>query len=122
VVNVTWREATAYTKWLSKRLNQNCRLPTEAEWEYAARAGAGGLHDVSGNVWEWTCSLWSMLFDGNEQKCADQKNTDLRVVRGGFWHFDERAFFTRSTSRIFIGPLDRNDYNGFRVLCSAPIE
>ncbi len=59
VVNVSWNDAVAYCKWLSRKDGREFRLPTEAEWEYCARAGSTSVfpdgHDPrqlvrSGNV------------------------------------------------------------------------
>ena len=44
VINVSWKDATAYAAWLSKQTGHTYRLPTESQWEFAARGGTGTPH------------------------------------------------------------------------------
>ncbi|MFN7117047.1 MAG: SUMF1/EgtB/PvdO family nonheme iron enzyme [Saprospiraceae bacterium] len=54
VINVSWEDAVAYCNWLSQNTKENYRLPTEAEWEYAAKGGVmkKGLLYAGSRRWE----------------------------------------------------------------------
>jgi formylglycine-generating enzyme required for sulfatase activity len=159
VVEVSWYGAKAYAEWVGGR------LPSETEWEYAARGKQGltypwgdefdcslgnfddeteldeyvvpggegcdgyertapvgsfpdgaswcGALDMSGNVWEWTRSLYEDYpydpYDGREDLVAGGS----RVLRGGA--FDGRAQHVRCACRDLKRPDSRHGYLGFRV-------
>lgn len=50
VVNISWFEANAFCQWLSKKTGKKYRLPTEAEWEYACRAGSTGPYNTGNEL------------------------------------------------------------------------
>jgi formylglycine-generating enzyme required for sulfatase activity len=75
VVHVSWHDALAYYRWLSKRTGKTYDLPSEAEWEKGVRGMDGRVLDMAGNVWEWTSSLWSQeLAQKLVQKSALSRN------------------------------------------------
>ena len=56
MVNVSWRDANAFCQWLGKKLGLPVRLPTEAEWELAARGSQGNKYPW-GNDWNDEAAL-----------------------------------------------------------------
>ena len=165
VINVSWDDARSYAAWLSRRTGESYRLPSESEWEYAARAGtttpfhtgltisteqanydgsyaygsgpkgffrgrtipvgsfeanAFGLHDVHGNVWEWTADCWHWDYPNYEGAPSDgsAKNSgewecSNRVLRGGAWNLNPWSL--RSAERTVYPSRDFYNVFGFRV-------
>lgn len=153
VENVSWNDVQEFTKKLNAKTGKKYRLPTEAEWEYAARGGnqsdgylyAGsntlsyvswysenaeskthpvgqksanelGIHDMSGNVWEWCSDWYSDSYyaqQGNSSNPTGAATGSDRVLRGGSW--GNSARYCRAADRDDDPPTDRNGFIGFRL-------
>ncbi|MFO1420553.1 MAG: SUMF1/EgtB/PvdO family nonheme iron enzyme, partial [Candidatus Competibacteraceae bacterium] len=74
-----------------------------------------GLHDMAGNVWEWTCSEYNPNFGGEEQRCSTRRPTEgQRVVRGGAWNNGPAEL--RSAKRLPRKTDYRDPTTGFRLV------
>ncbi len=192
VVRVSWRRAVAFCDWLTERIGERFTLPTEAQWEYACRAGsatalsfgpvdadysrqanladktllefvahpyrkervpmknpyphddwiprddrfrdngfvsepggryrpnAWGLHDMHGNVAEWTRSLYRPYPYREDDGRNDPSAEGRRVTRGGSWR--DRPKRARSAMRVPYRSYQCVYNVGFRVMCEASAE
>lgn len=157
VENVSWGDAVKFCEQLSAKTGRTVRLPTEAEWEYACRAGsntrfhygddpdygdlsayawfennsdrktqavgqkkpnAWGLHDMTGNVWEWCQDFYGGPYQ--DKTVSDPKGApsgETRVLRGGCW--ESRELSLRSANRGGVHPDRPSSRLGFRVVVES---
>ncbi len=112
VVNVTWRDAVAYCNWLAKATGKPYRLPTEAEWEKAARGNDGRIYPW-GNEWdEKRCNTHEGgLFDTTSVSIyPDGKNPyGLLDMAGNVWEWTISLWGDDFEKPNFKYPYDPTD-------------
>ncbi|MBF0136613.1 MAG: formylglycine-generating enzyme family protein [Magnetococcus sp. DMHC-1] len=77
-----------------------------------------GLYDMSGNVWEWTCSEMGRYGDPDKSHTRCGSGDANRVLRGGSWYYTETR--VRSTNRFDYDPGYRNGDIGVRLARTCP--
>lgn len=87
VICITWIDAVAFTKWLSQRENKKYRLPSEAEWEYAA-SGNGNLANMSGKYF-WGSEIKENYVWYN--KNSDKSTQPVGTKKANSWGFFDMA-------------------------------
>ncbi|MCX7049102.1 MAG: SUMF1/EgtB/PvdO family nonheme iron enzyme [Candidatus Sumerlaeota bacterium] len=146
VVNVNWDDAKAFCDWLARKTGRAYQLPTEAQWEYACRAGTKTLYqwgdDPDGGKGWCNCADqsakgqfpdWKSYFnwdDGyiytapvksfkpNAWGLYDMLGNALEwVLRGGSWQ--DGPDYCRSASRLSTLPTFVYPMSGFRVCLVA---
>ncbi len=95
VVCVSWNDAKEYCKWLSKKTGENYRLPTEAEWEYACRAGTTTKWSFGDDEKELEKYAWYDENSGGKTHPVGEKEPNpwgLYDMHGNVWEWCEDDF------------------------------
>ncbi len=122
VIHVSWNDAKAYVKWLSKETGKNCRLPTEAEWQYAARGGnksRGYKYSGSSNIDE--VAWYSGNSGSNTHSVGNKKSNELGIydMSGNVWEWVEDKWHSNYEGAPTDGSAWTTGNSSYRVCCGG---
>ena len=147
MVSISWHDSVAFCAWRSSRDGFHYRLPSELEWEKAARGVDGRWYPWGNRFDPSLCNMGSSLKKGPSTQPldafpldrsiygvrgaagnvrdwtatglakAEADERDLRIVRGGA--FNLPAVITRTANRFWLAPNFVLNYVGFRLACTA---
>jgi len=102
VVSITQSEATAYADWLSEKTGQTYRLPSEAEWEYAARAGTKTEYPFGDEI-----LITNAVFSDRKKLSAPLPKSDRSINKNKF-----RLYHMVGNVREWVADTWRDGYSG----------
>jgi len=122
VINVNWNDAKAYTQWLAEQTGKSYRLPSEAEWEYACRAGATTAYSFGDDASQLGTYAWYDKNSGGKTHPVGEKKPNafgLYDMHGNvwewcedLWHSDYKGAPTDGSAWISGGTLDAHPLRG----------
>lgn len=104
VVYVSWNDAAGYCRWLSKETGRKFRLPTEAEWEYAAR-GFDGRKYPWGNEWDPSKAVFNVY--GSQPVGTHPEGASpfgIMDMAGNVYEWVEDRFAEKYNAKDLINP------------------
>jgi formylglycine-generating enzyme required for sulfatase activity len=87
VINVSWFEAVQYARWLSDYTGQKYRLPTEAEWEYMARAGSDTPYQFGSTIQPGQANFGNRHGKTLEVADGDSNSWGIYDIHGNVWEW-----------------------------------